>query len=183
MKSSKLKKIRAILNNPASTDNEKEICRKLLAKHPEQEKPQRVEFQFSPTFETDEQAFRRQNAAAYQKGFYNRHTGQDAARRRAAADAQGASRQQAAQNQQQHEQRSGQASGFYGGLGGVFGGFGQAQTPKPDYSQADFERAQANINQQRAAQEKNISKILGENFLLKLAKKIRGDKRGTNEGD
>jgi hypothetical protein len=35
----KQKKIKALLDNPASTENEKEICRKLLKGHPEPDPP------------------------------------------------------------------------------------------------------------------------------------------------
>jgi hypothetical protein len=59
-------------------------------------------------------------------------------------------------------------------LGGAFGAGGQAQTPKADYSQADFERAQANIEGQRRAQENSVAKILKKSFLKNLAAVLRG---------
>ena len=69
MKPDKRKKIRAMLNNPASTENEKEICRKLLKAHPE-EKPHFDDNVFN---ESMEDAFRRQTAQAQNFAFYNQH--------------------------------------------------------------------------------------------------------------
>ncbi len=178
MKPNKLKKIRAILNNPASTANEKEICRKLLAKHPEA-KPPEVQFKFRPSFETPEEAFKRQAAQAQQSAFYNAHTGQAAAQRAAA-------------NQQEQARQRGEArqAGFNFGLGGggflndLFGFYNPSvRAPKQNYSQAEYERAQANINAQRRQQERNVLKLEKNKFLENLAKALRKDKNDTNEGD
>ncbi len=174
MKPEKLKKIRAMLNSPASTENEKAICRKLLAKHPPEETPKRR----AEDRQTLEDAFRRQAAQAQQSAFYNQNTGQDA-------------RQQAARNQQdaaRHAAQGNQNTGFaFGAGGGILGAlFGQAfgyQAPKPNYSQAEFERAQANINAQRKEQERNVDKLLKKTITENLAKALKGKKHGTNESD
>jgi hypothetical protein len=160
----KRKKIMALLASPASTENEKEICRKLLAKPTVDTRPI-----FNPSSETAEQAwkrhqseslediFRRQAATAQQSAFYNQHTGQDA-------------RQQAAQNQQDQARQAaqGHAWNFDSGL---FGGFGQAQGPQQKYSPGDFARAEANIKAQQREQEKSVAKIMGTWFF----KKLRGE--------
>lgn len=174
MKPDKLKKIRAILNSPASTENEKKICRKLLAKHPEEKAPD-VQRGFCPSFETPEDAFLRQQAAARQSDLYNRHTGQDAERQRMAA-------------QQARQAADPRQTGFQFGQGG--GGlldalFGMADraTPKSNYSQVEFERAQANINAQRREQERKVDKVVKNkrHFLESLAKALKGEKHGKNE--
>jgi len=182
MKPAKLKKIRAMLNSPASTKNEKAICRKLLAEHTEETPEDRPPI-FNPSFETPEQAWRRQSAQAQQSAFYNQHTGQDA-RQRAARNEEVRNQQRRAQEQNAGDARQ---TGFNFGGGGVGGGilgslFG-FPPPQQNYSQAEFERAQANIKAQRREQETKVSKVMKKkkHFLESLAKALKGDLHGKNE--
>ena len=79
----KRKKIKALMESPASTENEKQICQKLLTYSPGQQK-------LKDEFERNQKQTKGREA-------YDRHTAQDA-RKRGAAQRQAAARHRAAQD-------------------------------------------------------------------------------------
>ena len=164
--------------------------RKLLAEHTE-ETPEDRPPVFNPSFETPEKVWRRQSAQAQSSAFYNQHTGQ-AARQQAARNAEVREQKRRAQAQNAGDARQ---TGFnlFSGLGGAASGHQRGgfiddlfgfPPPQQNYSQAEYERAQANINAQRREQEAKVDKIMKNknHFLDSLAKALKG-KYGKTKGD
>ena len=180
----KRKKIKALLNSPASTANEKEICRKLLKANPE-DKPPKVEWSDAQNRQFDG-IFNRVNMRHPTSlwdlfnSFPQNMNEMAAQQRQAAAQTQ----QNALRQEWEQRQRDASRQAAYNrhtAAGGAqhnpFAGAGGAQTPKANYTQEDFLKAQANIDRQREQMNRSV-----KNLLAKAFKIVRG-KHGPNESD
>ncbi len=151
MKFDKRKKIMAMLNNPASTKNEKEICRKLLAKHPE-DKPPKVEWsdaqnaQFNGLFGGARSG---QQAASPLSGMFDFRQPQEFPHnmnQAAAQQREAAAQQDALRNEYQFRQAQAAQRAAYNRHTGKANR--QRPTPKVNYTPEDFVNAKADMDQQ-----------------------------------
>lgn len=184
----KRKKIMALLSNPASTDNEKEICRKLLKGNPEDKgrpvtgyevrdrmnRPPKVEWSDAQNKQFDG-IFNRVNMRHPTSlwdlfNSFPQNMNEMAAQQRQAA---ARTQQNALRHEWEQRQRDASQQAAYNRHTAA----AQAQTPKANYTQEEFLKAQANIDRQRDDINKSV-----KNLLAKAFKMVRG-KHGTNESD
>lgn len=177
----KLKKIKALLNSPASTDNEKEICRKLLKEHTPEDGP-KLEWSDQQRRRLDDllSGFGQQRASGFGGPFgggFQNIIFDAAQQRQAAAQQQQDALRQSWLDAQWKAQRNAAYSRHTGQAARQ-----QAERPPPklEYTQEDFEKAQANIDTQRKTMDQDVNRLLKNRILQGLAdtlNRITGKKK------